>query len=328
MTATTTTPVFESPVHTGLNELVHLQTLASLVTSRKRRTAARQQGTAPSKQFGRGLDFAEVREYHAGDEVRMMDWNVTARTGRAHIKLFMEERERPVLFLVDQTSGMRFGTRGMFKSAMAARLSALLAWCAMADGDRIGGAVANPSSAERFKPAGQRRGIMRMLKTLAVASTLGDEASQDINRLSILRALQHIKSMAPSGSRLVFVSDFQNIDAQIEQELSVLLRRVEITPISIHDALENQLPARGVLPIRSRSGGAAFALNTGKSAQINHAKNAQENRDRIDRLFLNGGQAVTHVQSHEPLVDAAMRAWYGVNMKANANAQTDVASHD
>jgi len=309
-----TAPVFASPVHTGLDELVHLQTLASLVMSRKRRTAARQQGTAPSKQFGRGLDFAEVREYHAGDEVRMMDWNVTARTGRAHIKLFMEERERPVLFLVDQTSGMRFGTKGMFKSAMAARLSALLAWCALADGDRIGGAVAYPSRAEHFKPAGQRRGIMRLLKTLVLASELDDEHSEAINQLSLLHAVQRIKSMAPAGSRLVLVSDFQRIDHRIEQELSVLLRRIEITPICIHDALEQTLPPRGVLPVLSKRGGTAFSLNTGQSAQSAHAHAAAENRKRIDQLFLKGGQAVTHVQSHEPLVDAAMRAWFGVTI--------------
>lgn len=324
MASSLTSPVFDSPVHTGLNELVRLQTIASLVTSRKRRIAARQQGTAPSKQFGRGLDFAEVREYHAGDEVRMMDWNVTARTGRAHIKLFMEERERPVLFLVDQTSGMRFGTQGMFKSAMAARLSALLAWCALADGDRVGGAVAYPSSAERIKPAGQSRGIMRLLKTLVVASELEDQPSDELNRLSLLRALQHIKSMAPSGSRLVFVSDFQSIDARIEEELSVLLRRVEITPISIHDALEDKLPPRGVLPVRSKHGGPALALNTGRSAQAAHAHHAAQNRERIDALFLKGGQVVTHVLSHEPLVDAAMRAWFGLSL----NMQTNVTDHD
>jgi len=143
-TKNTSTPKFASPVHSSLDELISLQSLAAFVSTRKRRTAARQQGAAPSKQFGRGLDFAEVREYHAGDEVRMMDWNVTARTGRAHIKVFMEERERPVLFVVDQTASMNFGTRGMFKSAMAVRLAALLSWCAMADGDRIGGVVAFP----------------------------------------------------------------------------------------------------------------------------------------------------------------------------------------
>ncbi len=320
MAIATPSQVFASPVHTQLDELVHLQTIASLVTSRKRRTAARQQGTAPSKQFGRGLDFAEVREYHAGDEVRMMDWNVTARTGRAHIKLFMEERERPVLFLVDQTSAMRFGTKGMFKSAMAARLSALLAWCALADGDRIGGAVAYPSSAVRFKPAGQRRGIMRLLQSVAVASEKDDETDVQVNRRSILSALQHIKSMAPAGSRLVFVSDFQTIDTRIEQEISSLLRRVEITPICIQDALESELPARGVLPVRAkRGGGPSFALNTGSAAQKAHALKFEKNRMRINELFLSGGQAVTHVQSHEPLVDAAMKAWFGVKINPQVN---------
>jgi len=308
--------VFASPVTTELAELVRLQSLSALVTSRKRRSAARQQGAAPSKQFGRGLDFAEVREYHAGDEVRLMDWNVTARIGRPHIKVFMEERERPVLFVVDQTSGMHFGTRGMFKSAMAVRLAGLLAWCALSGGDRIGGVVAQEGSVQRIKPAGQRRGLLRLLQALASKS---ESEAQPVNALktedALVSALQQVRGIAPSGSRVVLISDFQTITEALEQEIQGLMRRVEMMPICISDAIEHQLPTRGVLPIRSRLGEAARAvLDTGASAQREHAKRSAAMRERVDKLFSTGGQTVTHVQSHDELTHSAMRAWFGVQL--------------
>jgi len=307
----TTVPQFASPVQTSLDELVALQSIAAFVSSRKRRTAARQQGTAPSKHFGRGLDFAEVREYHAGDEVRMMDWNVTARTGRAHIKVFTEERERPVLFVVDQTASMNFGTRGMFKSAMAVRMAGLLSWCALADGDRIGGVVATPEHVMRIKPAGQKRGLLRLLQTLAHSDDTPLNAMT--TQHTLLRALQQARTLAPSGSRLVLISDFLSVDNAIEQEILGLLRRVEITPICVQDALEHTLPKRGLLPVRSRQAdGPSAVLDISRSAQGAHAKRAATTRENINQLFLNGGQAVTHVQSHQSLADAAMQAWFGV----------------
>lgn len=307
-------PKFASPVHTSLDELIGLQSIAAFVSSRKRRTAARQQGTAPSKQFGRGLDFAEVREYHPGDEVRMMDWNVTARTGRAHIKVFMEERERPVLFVVDQTASMCFGTQGMFKSAMAVRLAALLSWCALADGDRIGGVVAFPEQVLRIKPTGQRRGLLRLLQSFAQTSVEAPQHAMTTEH-TLLRALQQARTLAPSGSRVVLISDFLTLDDSIEQEIAGLLRRVEMTPICVQDALEHALPKRGLFPVRSRQAqGPAAVLDISAAAHGAHATRAAKTRARIDQLFLNGGQAVTYVQSHHSLADAAMQAWFGVRL--------------
>ena len=317
-----TQPQFASPVHTSLDELVSLQSLAAFVSSRKRRTAARQQGTAPSKHFGRGLDFAEVREYHAGDEVRMMDWNVTARTGRAHIKVFMEERERPVLFLVDQTSSMNFGTKGMFKRSMAVRLAAVLSWCALSDGDRIGGVVALPEHVLRIKPVGQRRGILRLLQALASTSTDAPPNAM-MSEHTLLRSLQQIRILAPSGSRVVLISDFLNIDESIEQEISGLLKRVEITPICVQDALEHTLPTRGLLPVRSKEmNGPAAVLDVSTSAQGAHAARAAYIRAHIDQMFSKGGQAVTHVQSHQQLAEVAMQAWFGVRSQSPSAAET------
>ena len=109
---------------------------------------------------GRGMEFEEVRAYQPGDDIRNMDWRVTARTGRPHTKLFREERERPVLFLVDLGPSMAFGTRVAFKSVVAARAAALLAWAARDNGDRIGGIVFAGKRHRELRPAARERGML------------------------------------------------------------------------------------------------------------------------------------------------------------------------
>ena len=111
----------------------------SLSLSKQRKLLASQAGLHTSKFRGRGIDFAEVRAYQPGDDIRTIDWRVTARTGKAHTKLYAEERERPVIVMVDQRQTMFFGSRTMFKSTMAAHCAALLAWATLQRGDRLGG---------------------------------------------------------------------------------------------------------------------------------------------------------------------------------------------
>ena len=121
-----------------LNELIALQRYAQIGHYRPKGRSLRA-GQHLSKLRGRGMDFAEVRHYQAGDEIRHMEWRVTARTGRPHVKLYQEERERPVIILADFSPSMYFGTRLAFKSVVAARLAALLAWTVVKQGDRVGG---------------------------------------------------------------------------------------------------------------------------------------------------------------------------------------------
>lgn len=318
---------------TELYELVRLQALAASITPKKSRVASKRHGSAPSKQFGRGLDFAEVRAYHAGDEVRMMDWNVTARTGRAHIKVFTEERERPVVFLVDQTSSMHFGTKGMYKSAMAVRLAALLAWCALASGDRVGGVVAFPGRVLQVKPAGQKQGLLRLLKTLVkphdaqVDGAIFNDALVDGARLDdascMQQALQRVRALAPSGSRLVLLSDFRHLNEAMEQELKGLLKRLEVTPICIQDAIELTLPKQGVLPVKSRHLNQFSALlDTRDAARHGHALQARAHQERLNKLFIAGGQGVTFVQGHHLLTDSAREAWFGVRASSVSMASS------
>ncbi|MES9868803.1 MAG: DUF58 domain-containing protein, partial [Sedimenticola sp.] len=121
---------------------------------------------------GTGLDFEEVRAYREGDDIRNMDWKVTARTNNPHLKIFREERERSVVLCVDQGPHMSFGTRGTFKSVQAARAAALLGWAANGLNDRVGGLLFGDTSEglKHFRPTKDRRALWRLLKTLSEPS--------------------------------------------------------------------------------------------------------------------------------------------------------------
>jgi len=156
---------------TSVDELVGLRAAAiAQLRGSQRRVRQRKIGMSSSNMLGRGLDFAEVRAYQAGDDVRNMDWNVTARTGIAHTKLFVEERELPCFLMVDMRSSMSFATRGVFKSMQAARLAALLGWCAVASNDRVGGIVFGDNWHHEVKPRSGRSGLMQLIRHIAQAS--------------------------------------------------------------------------------------------------------------------------------------------------------------
>src|SRR6185312_7752608 len=132
-----------------------------------KRVAGSRAAAHASKLRGRGVDYVESRAYQPGDDIRQMDWRLTARSGRPHTKLFQEEREQSVLLIVDGNPSMHFGTRERFKSVQAARTAALAAWAAVQGGDRIGAVGFGPGLAAELKPGGGPRGALRVLRALA-----------------------------------------------------------------------------------------------------------------------------------------------------------------
>ncbi|HFJ9746576.1 TPA: DUF58 domain-containing protein, partial [Stenotrophomonas maltophilia] len=147
-----------------LSELVALRRLAQRPPP-PRRGRAGNAGQAPSPLRGRGMEYAESREYVAGDDARHIDWRVTARTGRAHTKLFQAERERVSLIVADTSPALYFGTRVRFKSVQAARAGAVAAWSAQRRGDRVG-ALRGSDREAPIAPAGGPRGVLRVLDAL------------------------------------------------------------------------------------------------------------------------------------------------------------------
>jgi uncharacterized protein (DUF58 family) len=199
-------------------------------------------GLHRSKVRGRGMDFAEARNYQAGDEIRHMEWRVTARTGRPHVKVYQEERERPVLLLVDFNSSMFFGTRVAYKTVVAARLAAILAWTAAKQGDRVGGLVYSADSHQECTPRTRQSGVLPLLASLSAYSQQPG-ARQAENPNSFNQALLRAQRLVKPGSILVLISDFYHVDEQSERLLNRLRAHNDILAYHICDPLELAPPA-------------------------------------------------------------------------------------
>ena len=207
-------------------------------------------GAHRSRFRGRGMDYRESRHYQAGDDIRNMDWRITARAGHPHIKLFDEERERPVVVMVDFGPSMFFASRGAFKSVLAARLAALIGWSAIGHGDRVGALIFNGGHQE-LQPAGGRRGQMRLIRALVEAGdperglAAHPDSGAGSGSASLSDALARLRRVARPGSLVFLLSDFYSLDADSARHLSRLARHNDLTAFQIVDALEMAPPPPG-----------------------------------------------------------------------------------
>lgn len=223
----------------SVEELVALR-FAALAASRRPASADRP-GAHRSTRLGRGMEFAEARPYVSGDDVRSIDWRQTARRGHPYTKLFHEERERPVLFWVDLSASMGFGTRVALKSVIAARAAALLAWSAAADGDRVGGGVWNGETVTELPPRGRQYGTLALIQALVESSASTTEATAGAAAATLDRLARHLRP----GSRIVLLSDFAAFDAAAGRAIAALRRRAAIDLILVYDRLETEAPPPG-----------------------------------------------------------------------------------
>ncbi len=223
-----------------LAELIALQRYAQMMHASTEGRVAVQAGRHLSKLRGRGMDFSEVRNYQAGDEIRHMEWRVTARTGRPHVKLYAEERERPVVVLVDFSPTMFFGTRLAFKSVIAARLAALIAWTVVKQGDRLGGLLFSHEEHSEFNPRGRESGVLPFLAALShyTFATPWKSSKPSLESGTLSYALQRARRVAKPGSLVVLMSDFYNLDKNSEQHLSRLRTHNDILVYHLCDSLE------------------------------------------------------------------------------------------
>ena len=240
-------------------------------------------GLMTSRFRGRGIDFAEVRVYQPGDDVRTIDWRVTARTGVAHTKLFQEERERPVLLLVDQSASMYFGSRRMFKSVLAARAAALLAWAVLERGDRIGGIVFSERGHREIRPRRSKHAVLRLLNEIHrfnhALEGLSTAPTNDTENY-FTEALANVRRVSRPGSVIFIISDFASYTAASRIHLQPLARHNEVIGIHISDALEQTLPAPGL-----------YSITDGKqSARINTL--SRKHRQAYEAQFRHGYQFI------------------------------------
>lgn len=201
---------------------------------------------------GRGLDFDEVRPYQSGDDIRNIDWNVTARTNRVHSKIFKEERERPVFIIADYRNSMHFATRGSLKSVQAARFAALSAWIAADHHNRVGGMVFTDKLQIELRPKAGYTGVLKLLRLLG-KSHQPDNSRQPGKSNHQNKLFHRLKKIIKPGSLIIFISDFQFINSDNLHLLQNLSRHNDFIASFVYDPLEVELPPPGHYAITSQS---------------------------------------------------------------------------
>lgn len=226
-------------VAVSLKSLIDLAKPASNLDLHRLTVRAQQSGGYLSPFKGRGMEFDETRLYQPGDDIRSIDWRVTARTGKTHTKLFREEREKPVFISVDNRASMQFATRGVFKSVQAKKLAALLAWIANHQGDRIGGQIFSETSCREFKPQNGKHYVLHLLNGLV------NPEKREENTFNLDHVLARLSQHARPGSLVYVISDFRGMNALTENYLSKLSEHSDVVLIFIYDPLEKGLSAQG-----------------------------------------------------------------------------------
>lgn len=262
-------------------------------------------GVAPSPFRGRGMEFAETRLYASGDDVRHMDWRVTARTGKAHTKLFHPERERVALLIADTSPGLYFGTRGCFKSVQAARVAALVAWAAQRSGDRIG--ILRGSHRESpVAPASGVRGVLRVLDAAArwYAHPPADDAGLADAFVAAARLLR-------PGARVVALIEPHTLATLSDAALAGMAGHHELLIVMLTDPIETE-PPRATLPIVANGQRARIDLAHGRERarwQQRFADELQAGRARLQRFGIRSHVLATTeaVESLLPLLLAGGR---------------------
>lgn len=295
-------------VRVDLRELLALRGAAAQLSQGMLARTREDMGGAHSSPFrGRGMEYAESRPYAAGDDVRHIDWRVTARTGRTHTKLFQPERDRSTAIVYDASPAMAFGTRGCFKSVQAARLAALMAWHALGEGDRLAAAACGVSN-ETLPPLGGRRGVLRVLDALVRWQPVGRAASTR-ERAPLSRALDHLGRLLRPGSRVLLLLDARSVDEAASSALIRLHTHHDLAALLIADAIELAAPAPGDYRISDGNATTHAHLESGEARARWNQHFARQHQTAID--FLKRGMVRHRIVSTQEDPVQALRSLIG-----------------
>lgn len=236
---------------------------------------------------GQGIEFEEVRPYQAGDEIRLIDWNVTARTGEPFIKIYREERELTVYFVVDVSASMRFGTTTQFKSEIAAEITALLAYAALKNNDKIGLIIFSDHVEHYLPPKKDRAHIWRVIRDIL-------SHKSKAHRTDLALPLEFLDRVAKRKSVVFLVSDFFGED--YEKTLRRIARKHDVIALSITDPKEKSLPAIGMINFKDAETGEVFTADARHFLETNFKKN-NFSAAKIDQISIS-----TETSYVEPLV--------------------------
>ncbi|NOX51764.1 MAG: DUF58 domain-containing protein [Gammaproteobacteria bacterium] len=232
--------------YVDIDQLLALRHLPSPATLSKANVVGHRAGNKLSNIKGRGVDFAEVRAYQPGDDIRSIDWRVTARKNKPHTKVFREERERPTLVVVDQSQSMFFGSKLRLKSVAAAEVAARCAWQTLAVGDRVGGVVIGNKDQRLHRPFRTSKSVARFLNDIAQYNLALHRPAlhhKDAHHSeSLNQGMLQVRRLTNSNYRIIIISDFSSSLEKWTEHLHQLARRNQVVVIHIHDPIEEHLP--------------------------------------------------------------------------------------
>lgn len=244
----------DTDLHDGLvrvsrKSLIALRKQAESIPLNANKILAAQSGTYLSPFKGRGMEFEESRMYQPGDDIRNMDWRVTARTGSAHTKVFREERERSVIIWLDYRRPMFFATQGAFKAVQATKTAALFAWSAIQHGDRLGGLIFSEQQHEEIRPQRGDKAVLYFINKLTNHPAWQASSQAATDNSQVTQSLARLRRVTKPGSLVILCSDFSGFDQQAESHLIQLARHNDVILNFFYDPLESSLPENGFYSI-------------------------------------------------------------------------------
>lgn len=276
--------------HTYLMDLTPAQSIQSKLA-----------GSYLARSKGRGMEFDEVRHYQPGDDVRTIDWRVTARTGKVHTKLFREEKERPVFVLADVSAAMHYGSVLLTKAVQAAHLAALIGWHARERGDKFGGVIFNDRLVRELKPASRSVSVLRFAQQLI---ELGQPAAPvPDSPLTLATAVGQLRRLVRPGSLIYLISDFSQLDDNVLRHLQAMRQHNELRLCQISDPLDQQLPAPagGRLPLLTANGPRELDI-TPQGVKKQYQQQQAARQQQLEREWQQQGLRHLAISSALPLV--------------------------
>ena len=247
---------------------------------------------------GRGMNFAEVREYQYGDDIRSIDWNVTARTGSPFVKVFEEERELTVMLVVDVSASGDFGTRERLKGEVAVEICALLAFSAIKNNDKVGLIIFSDRIEKFVPPRKGRRHVLRVLRELLYHRPAG-------RGTDITTALEYLTHVQRKKAVAFLVSDFR--DDGFDRALAIAGRRHDLIAVRVGDERERELPPLGLLELEDPETGERVIVNTSNlEFRTAFGDHVERKRVELDRTFRRSKVDVIDIETGRPYVKPLM----------------------
>lgn len=294
-------------VYASLDALVRLQYQAKGFSFLPRQPVnGLMSGRHSSRLRGRGLTFEELRGYRPGDDIRTMDWRATARLRKPHVRVYSEERERPVLLVVDQRSNMFFGSERTTKATAAAELAALAAWRVLAAGDRVGALIIGNQEIVEIRPHRSRENVLRICHEIVRVNNELKPANQSSAPEKLNEAFGRAVNVAKHNHLVVLATDYYGDNAETQRLAARLATHNDVVAALVYDPLGIQLPGNGEFPATDGTTQQTIAADARFSERFRKAflARADEIRGRLKRLRI----PILPISTCEPVVDQVVAA--------------------